>query len=77
MLLAAGRGSLVASWSYAEDDPGLISIEELTSSNSKSSAVEPYWMKSIKFWALPVGVARVGNPLDASTLIAVIALGWC
>jgi hypothetical protein len=72
LLLAAGRGSLVASWSHAEDDPGLTSIEELTfnlkvvCSGAGLDEVDHV-----------LGVARVGNPLDTSILIAVIALGWC
>src|SRR5829696_5691242 len=41
-------------WSQVVEFSGLISIEEPTSSNSNSSAVEPYWRISIRFWVLPV-----------------------
>jgi hypothetical protein len=44
-------------WSHPVVFVGLTSIVEPTSSNSKSSALEPYWRTSIRFWALPVFAA--------------------
>src|SRR5215208_555183 len=41
-------------WSHVVVFVGFISIVEPTSSNSKSSASEPYWRTSVRFWALPV-----------------------
>src|ERR687894_1947139 len=41
-------------WSHVVVEFGLTSTEEPTSSNSKSSASEPYWIRSSWFWALPV-----------------------
>src|SRR5918998_258211 len=41
-------------WSHSVVELGLTSSEEPTSSNSKSSASEPYWIRSSWFWVLPV-----------------------
>jgi hypothetical protein len=44
----------LTSWSLDVTFVGLTSIEEPTSSNSKSSASDPNWVMPIWFWALPV-----------------------
>ena len=41
-------------WSQVVVLAGLTSIVEPLSLNSKSSASEPYWMTSVRFWVLPV-----------------------
>ena len=42
------------SWPQPVDDSGFAAIEEPPSSNSKSSASEATWRRSVWFWALPV-----------------------
>src|SRR5918995_801697 len=53
---AAAEAAWLTCWSQVVVLLGLTSTEESTSSNSKSSVVDSYWIRSITFWALPVFV---------------------